>query len=108
MSSYNNARAIALKYDVNDPAPIVVASGLGHMAEKIIEVATENRVPVYEDTTLSTVLSQLQLGQSIPQELFQAVVEIYAYFLKFDPDAKQKDAASPTIDIEISGKDDEL
>ncbi len=41
---------------------------------------------MYEDTSLATVLSQLQLGQQIPEGLFGAIVEIYAYFLQFDPD----------------------
>ncbi|MCL2088582.1 MAG: EscU/YscU/HrcU family type III secretion system export apparatus switch protein, partial [Oscillospiraceae bacterium] len=44
MSSYN--KAVALKYDQKDIAPIIVASGLGHIAEKIVEVATENNIPV--------------------------------------------------------------
>ncbi len=49
-------------------------------------MAGEHGVPVYEDTSLATVLSQLQLGQQIPEGLFGAIVEIYAYFLQFDPD----------------------
>ena len=47
-------------------APVIVASGMGHLAEKIVEVATDNGVPVYEDTSLATVLSQMQLGREIP------------------------------------------
>ena len=82
MSLYDN-EAIALKYEPGNVAPIVVASGAGHMAQKIIEVATEHNVPVYEDTSLTTVLSKLQLGQAIPDELYNAIVEIYVYFLKF-------------------------
>lgn len=89
MSSYNKRKAVALKYDTNDAAPVIVASGLGHMAERIVEVAVDNNVPVYEDNSLATVLTQLNLGQEVPQELFQAIVEIYAYFLKFDPESHQ-------------------
>lgn len=83
-------RAAALRYRPGDGAPVIVASGMGHLAEKIVEVATDNGVPVYEDTSLATVLSQMQLGREIPEELYQAVVEIYLYFLEFDPNDQEK------------------
>ena len=83
-------RAAALHYRPGDGAPVIVASGMGHLAEKIVEVATDNGVPVYEDTSLATVLSQMQLGREIPEELYQAVVEIYLYFLEFDPNDPEK------------------
>lgn len=77
--------AVALQYDGKDSAPVIVASGLGYLAEKIVEVAAANGVPVYEDNSLSTVLSKLQLGQEIPPSLYGAIVDIYLYFLEFDP-----------------------
>lgn len=77
-------RAVALQYGVSDSAPVIVAAGMGHLAEKILDVAQENGVPIYEDNSLATILSQLNLGQSIPEELYRAVVEIYVYFLNFD------------------------
>ena len=81
-----NKKAVALRYDEKkDMAPVIVASGLGYMAEKIVEIANENGVPVYEDNSLATVLTQLDLGKPVPEELYQAIVEIYAYFLKFVP-----------------------
>ena len=78
-------RAVALSYDGGSGAPVVVASGMGYLAEKIVEVASENGVPVYEDNSLATMLSQLSLGQEIPDSLYRAIVEIYVYFLNFDP-----------------------
>ncbi|MCI8843086.1 MAG: flagellar biosynthesis protein FlhB [Oscillospiraceae bacterium] len=78
-------RAVALQYGADDAAPVVVASGMGYLAEKIVDVAVDHGVPVYEDDSLATVLAQLNLGQEIPAELYQAIVEIYIYFLKFDP-----------------------
>ncbi|NBJ90309.1 EscU/YscU/HrcU family type III secretion system export apparatus switch protein [Acutalibacter sp. 1XD8-36] len=77
-------RAVALQYGVSDSAPVIVAAGMGHLAEKILDVAQENGVPIYEDNSLATILSQLNLGQEIPAELYRAVVEIYVYFLNFD------------------------
>lgn len=82
-------KAVALQYGAGDAAPVVVASGMGYMAEKIVEVASESGVPVYEDDSLATVLTQLRLGQEIPEELYQAIVEIYLYFLKFDPNKRE-------------------
>ena len=98
MSQYDdvmNKKAVALRYDENkDIAPVIVASGLGYMAEKIVEVANENGVPVYEDNSLATVLTQLDLGTAIPEELYQAIVDIYAYFLKYNPEkARQAEEA---------------
>ena len=78
-------RSIALQYGKDDVAPVVIASGMGYLAEKIVDVAQEHGVPIYEDDSLATMLSQLQLGQAIPEELYQAIVEIYVYFLNFDP-----------------------
>ncbi len=93
MSKYDSAspssRAVALRYE-GDGAPVVVASGMGCLAEKIVEVASESGVPVYEDTSLATVLSRLSLGQEVPDALYQAIVDIYVYFLNFDPNDPDK------------------
>lgn len=82
-------RAVALRYG-DSSAPVVVASGMGYLAEKIVEVAADNGVPVYEDNSLATMLSQLELGQEIPPSLYQAIVDIYVYFLEFDPSNPDK------------------
>lgn len=83
-------RAVALQYDGADRAPVVVASGMGYLAEKIVEVASQNGVPVYEDNSLATMLSRLELGDEIPPSLYQAIVDIYIYFLEFDPSDPDK------------------
>ena len=58
----------------------------GYLAEKIMETAAEAGVPVYEDDSLAVLLSQMKLGAAIPEELYQAVVEIYLYFLDYKPE----------------------
>ena len=90
-------RAVALQYSPDqDQAPVVVASGMGHMAERITEVAIRAGVPVYEDNSLASLLGQLKLGASIPAELYQAIVDIYIYFLGYGQnradDGKEADA----------------
>lgn len=88
-----NKRAVALTYDEkNQKAPVVVASGMGYMAERIVEVAMENGVPVYEDDSLATILTQLELGSEIPEELYQVIVDIYAFFLHFKPGKDEEDS----------------
>lgn len=90
-------RAVALQYGADDSAPVVVASGMGYLAERIVDVAQENGVPVYEDDSLATVLTQLNLGQEIPPELYQAIVEIYVYFLNFDVQNRRPKASAARI-----------
>lgn len=89
MSEFNRLmkdKAVALKYDPKkNGAPVIVASGMGYMAEKITEAAMQAGVPVYEDDSLATLLSQVKLGASVPPELYQAIVEIYVYFLNYVP-----------------------
>lgn len=88
-------KAVALQYGPGDAAPVVVASGMGYLAEKIVETAADCGVPIYEDNSLSTMLSQLQLGQEIPENLYKAIVEIYVYFLHFDPTEKEEKRPAP-------------
>ncbi len=83
-------RAVALQYDNEHRAPVIIASGMGNVAEKIVDVATQAGVPIYEDNSLATVLSQMELGREIPEELYNAIVEIYIYFLNFDPNDPEK------------------
>lgn len=79
-----NQKAVALSYDEEgQAAPVIVASGMGYMAQRIIEAAKENGVPIYEDNSLATVLTQLDLGSEIPEELYAAIVDIYVYFLNY-------------------------
>lgn len=89
MSAFKNIldqKAVALKYDEGrSRAPVIVASGMGYLAEKIVETAAENGIPVYEDDSLATMLSQLKLGTEIPEELYRTIAEIYLYFLDYLP-----------------------
>ncbi len=80
-----NKKAVALSYDEkSQAAPVVVASGMGYLAERMVEVAREHSVPVYEDNSLVSMLAQLELGREVPEELYQAIVDIYVYFLNYD------------------------
>ena len=55
LKSNLNKRAVALKYDGDEISPVVVATGMGHMAEKILETAIGSNVPIFEDDSLAAV-----------------------------------------------------
>ena len=72
--------AVALRYnEARDQAPVVVAKGWGEIAQKILDLARENDIPLYEDSDLLEVLSKLDITEEIPPELYQAVAEVLAY-----------------------------
>lgn len=70
--------ACALKYDVaeGDDAPLLVASGHGDLARKIVEAAHAYGVPVLRDVPLARALVELEIGDAIPEVLYEAVAEI--------------------------------
>lgn len=72
-------RAIALGYGEGDEAPKVLASGQGVIAEQILAVAREHQLPVKEDPVLAQALSQVDLNQMIPPELYAVVAEVFAF-----------------------------
>ncbi|MCP5102187.1 MAG: type III secretion system protein [bacterium] len=76
-------KAVALKYDMDqDRAPRVTAKGKGLIAQKIIEVAEENNIPLYQDNELTQVLEALDLDTEIPNEMFRAVAEVLAFIYR--------------------------
>ena len=82
---YTRKEAIALSYDpeVSD-APKVIAKGKGKIAENILERAQEHNIPVQEDPSLLELLGQLNVNETIPEELYQAVSEVFAYIYRLD------------------------
>lgn len=84
--------AAALSYDPEkNNSPKVVASGRGHIAERIIKLAKENDIPLFEDEETAHMLLSVPVGVEIPPELYQAVAEIYAIILKVGYEASNKD-----------------
>jgi flagellar biosynthesis protein len=77
-------KAAALKYDKGYSAPIVTAAGIGQIADKIIEKARENKVPVVENKELANLLTNVDVGDSIPYELYEVVAHVIAYVTDID------------------------
>jgi flagellar biosynthesis protein len=81
-------KAAALKYELGYEAPVVTALGMGIVAEKIIEKADENKVPIVYNKELADLLLNVDVGDSIPPELYNVVAEVIAYIMKVDNSLK--------------------
>lgn len=77
-------KAAALRYEENFDAPVVTAAGMGHIADKIIERADENKVPIVYNKELTDLLCNVDVGDSIPSELYEAVAHVIAYVTDLD------------------------
>ena len=95
-------KVAALKYENDkDTAPKVVAAGTGYVAQKILEVALANGITVYHDDSAATLLTKLDVGQEIPPELYQVVVDIYVELMKVSEE-KRKALAPKKQDMGIN------
>lgn len=77
-------KAASLKYGEGYTAPIVTAAGMGYIADKIIETAKENNVPVVYDKELTDLLVNVDIGEAIPFELYDVVAKVIAYVMDVD------------------------
>jgi flagellar biosynthesis protein len=85
--------AIALKYDKEkDTAPRVVAKGMRLKAEKIREIAREYKIPIMKNVPLANALYRIDVGQEVPEELYDAVAEVlnFVYALQQEQQAAGK------------------
>lgn len=79
-----NKTAVAIGFNPDDEAPRIIASGKGYLAEKIIQSADANQIPVHQDNKLANTLSKLDLGDYIPPELYEVVSEILIFVNDID------------------------
>ena len=79
--------AVALRYNAAEaPAPVVLAKGADHLAERIKEVAREHHVPIRENVTLARALyKSVEIGDMIPEDLYKAVATLLASIWKLKP-----------------------
>ncbi len=85
--------AVALRYEPNLPAPIVVAKGLDLLAKQIKEIAWSNDIPVMENKPLAQALYKgTEVGDSIPADLYHAVAEILVLVYKAQAEVQQREA----------------
>lgn len=85
--------AVAVAYQPGDVAPKILAAGRGAVADRIITAAKENDVPFYQDGGLADTLAKLEIGSTIPPELYEVVAEILVFVDDMDRmKAKLKDS----------------
>ncbi|WP_061320994.1 EscU/YscU/HrcU family type III secretion system export apparatus switch protein [Clostridium botulinum] len=77
-------KAVALKYEESYTSPVVTAAGMGYVADKILEKASEEKVPIVYDKELANLLTNIDIGDSIPYELYDAVAKVIAYVMEID------------------------
>jgi len=77
-------KAAALSYEPGDEAPKVTALGKGEIADRIIETAKKNNVPVFENGALVETLLELEIGRQIPAELYSVVAEVLVFISNID------------------------
>jgi len=77
-------KAVALQYNLGMTAPKVVATGAGHLAQKIIDTARDSEVKLYKDAKLVQELTRVDLGMEIPPELYAVVAQILVFINNLD------------------------
>lgn len=82
-------KAIALQYDGMSP-PRVTATGAEEIAERIVAIAREHDVPLYEDPSLAGALAHLELGDEIPELLYLAIAEVLAFIYGLQQDGRHQ------------------
>lgn len=93
-------KAVALRYQVEeDAAPVVIASGYGSIAEKIVEIAEQKGIPVFRDDSAASLLCMLEVGRNIPPELYEVIAAIYAQVLAVSKQIKSDAQAAPAPDL---------
>lgn len=75
----------AIRYNPQqDSAPKVVAEGKGYVAEKILDEAKKHNIPVYKDEKLATLLTEIEIGAQIPEELYDIMAQILIFVSDMD------------------------
>ena len=88
---YKRKEAVALSYQPEKlDAPKVIAKGRGKIADNILSTAAEHGVPIQEDASLVELLGKLDINESIPEELYQAVAEVFAFVYRLDKEHSKR------------------
>jgi flagellar biosynthesis protein len=76
-------KAVALRFDkTQENAPRVIASGKGESAENIIKIAKIHDLPIQKNEDLVELLSKVELNREVPDNLYKAVAEVFAFIYK--------------------------
>ena len=105
-SNLNDTLAVSLEY-AGDGAPRVTAKGAGHLAQHIIELAKQHNIPITQDSELTELLSQVELNERVPAELYEAVAQVLVFAYQLSGKSLPKPTPSqnqPAVDLENKHK----
>jgi flagellar biosynthesis protein len=86
--------AVAIKYDKeSDQAPKLVAKGINIKAEKIREIAKEYGIPIMKNVNLANTLYRVDVGQEIPEQLYDAVAEVLNFVYALQREEREREEA---------------
>lgn len=92
MSEYKREKAVALRYNAEeDAAPVVIASGYGEIAQRIIDIAEQKGIPVFRDDSAASLMCMLEVGSNIPAELYEVVAAIYVQLMQISSEIKNRE-----------------
>ena len=84
--------AVAMRYDVEeDKAPLILAAGRGAIADEILRIAEENKIPLYENRDLAAMLAKIEIDTEIPIQLYVLVAEVLFFVYKLDKMAEKRE-----------------
>jgi flagellar biosynthesis protein len=78
-------RAVAVKYEKQEPAPKIIAKGNDHLADLIVKIARENDIFIEENDLLSKALMNFDVGEYIPEEMYEIVAKLLAFVYTLKP-----------------------
>lgn len=82
--------AVAIQYELDWPAPQVVAKGADYLAHRIIRLAEDNHIPVYQQPELARALYKVEPGNYVPATLFKTVAKVLAHLSRYDQRLRSK------------------
>ncbi|BAB06192.1 EscU/YscU/HrcU family type III secretion system export apparatus switch protein [Halalkalibacterium halodurans] len=78
-------QAVAVRYNrEKEKAPRIIGKGKGLVADELIKRAEEAKVPIQKDPSLVELLGQLEINETIPEELYEVVAELFAFIYQID------------------------
>lgn len=89
MEKKEKKEVVGLSYDKNEKAPEIIAKGKGIVAEKILKKAKEEGIDIIENKEVIEKLNFFEIGELIPEELYEVVAEILVFVNKVDGDINE-------------------
>ncbi|MCR5724520.1 MAG: EscU/YscU/HrcU family type III secretion system export apparatus switch protein [Treponema sp.] len=77
-------KAVALRYPPEADAPYITSSAKGFLAEKLISIAQEHKVPIVQNREMVDVLSIQRVGDIIPEETYTVIAGIFAFVARME------------------------